>query len=104
GKREPAKWVLILLSVGIVLVLPATLFQGLLEGMSALSLDKDGAKLVQANWSAVTSVSALAGKSNSVKYLVSLNGLGLLAKLCIFVAFFPIVSFLFEDNREKKTA
>lgn len=104
GKRSPAKWVLILLSAGIVLVLPAALLQGLFEGISALSLSDDGTKLVHSKWSAISSITALTGKSNAVKYLVSLNGLGLLAKLCIFIAFFPILSFLFEDNDEKKAA
>ncbi len=100
GKKGPSGWVLALLSAGVLLILPATLIQGLLEGLAALAMTEDGEALKNPSWNAVITVSSFVKGGTALQYLASLNGVILLAKLCIFVAFFPIMESFFEEGSE----
>jgi len=104
GKNGPSGWVLAVLSTGVLLILPVTLIQGLLEGMAALGMTEDGAALKNPSWAAVSTVSSFVKGGTALQYVASLNGVILLAKLLIFVAFFPIMGSFFEEGDAALTA
>lgn len=104
GKNGPSGWVLAVLSTGVLLILPVTLIQGLLEGMAALGMTEDGAALKNPSWGAVSTVSSFVKGGTALQYVASLNGVILLAKLLIFVAFFPIMGSFFEEGDAALTA
>jgi cbb3-type cytochrome oxidase subunit 1 len=98
GKKGPSGWVLAVLSAGVLLILPVTLVQGLLEGLAALRLTDDGSALKNPSWAAVSTVSSFVKGGKALQYVASLNGVILLAKLLIFIAFFPIMESFFEEG------
>jgi len=101
--KGPAKWVLIVLAAGVGLIIPVTLIQGLFEGMATLSLNTDATALANAKWAAITNITSVVKKgSSSTKYLMSLNGVIVLAKVLILVGFFPIMAAFFDNESNSK--
>lgn len=97
GKEGLKPWAVFAIVAGAGLAIVASLGLGLLEGVSALAVTETGA-LKEAGWSAVSAASSLSTGSPALQYLVSLNGVILVAKAMLLVGFSSSMAFFFEDE------
>lgn len=97
GKQGLQQWAVLAIVAGAALAIVASLGLGLLEGITSLALT-DAGTLKNASWSAVSAASSLSSGSPAMQYLLSLNGLILVAKAMLLVGFSSSVSFFFEGE------